>query len=99
VFVTGDTHWTMAYESERLFEARPCPLGIPTPNDITLTQPLAAAEARRVPGVLYADDQRGHFGLLQASAEAGVARLDLSIVRDDGEVPFARRFEEPLPRR
>ena len=39
LFVTGDTHWTMVYERGGLFEARPCPLGIPTPNDITLTQP------------------------------------------------------------
>ena len=47
VFVTGDTHWTMAYESDRLFEARPCPFGIPTPNDITLTDPQAAEDARK----------------------------------------------------
>ncbi|MEO6496413.1 MAG: hypothetical protein ABIO51_02900 [Solirubrobacteraceae bacterium] len=49
VFVTGDTHWTMAHDSDRLFEARPCPLGIPTPNDITLTQPQAAEDARAIP--------------------------------------------------
>ena len=70
LFVTGDTHWTMAYDRDGLFEARPCPLGIPTPNDITLTQPNAAEDARRAPGVLYADDDRGHFALL----EVGVRR-------------------------
>ena len=60
LFVTGDTHWTMAYDRDGIFEARPCPLGIPTPNDITLTQPNAAEDARRAPGVEYADDNSGH---------------------------------------
>ena len=40
----------MAYESDGLFEVRPCPLGIPTPNDITLTNPNVAEEARAHPG-------------------------------------------------
>ena len=35
IFVTGDTHWTMVYDHDGLFEARPCPFDIPTPNDIT----------------------------------------------------------------
>jgi phosphodiesterase/alkaline phosphatase D-like protein len=88
VFVTGDTHWTMAYERDGLFEARPCPLGIPTPNDITLTSPQAAEDARRAPGVLYADDDKGHFALVEVSGAA----LSLSMVREDGQVPFSRRF-------
>jgi hypothetical protein len=88
VFVTGDTHWTMAYERDGLFEARPCPLGIPTPNDITLTSPQAAEDARRTPGVLYADDDKGHFALVEVSGAA----LSLSMVREDGQVPFSRRF-------
>src|SRR6185436_15946166 len=67
VFVTGDTHWTMVYDRDGLFEARPCPLGIPTPNDITLTSPQAAEDAREQPGVAYADDDRGHFALLEVS--------------------------------
>ncbi|MEJ7783448.1 MAG: alkaline phosphatase D family protein, partial [Solirubrobacteraceae bacterium] len=84
VFVTGDTHWTMAYESEGLFEARPCPMGIPTPNDITLTQPQAAEDARAIPGVVYADDERAHVAFLAVSGRRGVARLDLTLERDDG---------------
>src|SRR3712207_3429034 len=83
VFVTGDTHWTMVYATNGLFEARPCPLGIPTPNDITLTQPNAARDARATPGVVYADDTAGHFGLLTVGGRAGVAGLDLSLVRED----------------
>ena len=89
IFVTGDTHWTMAYERDGLFEARPCPLAIPSPNDITLTQPQAAEDARRRPGVLYADDEKGHFALLEVTGEG----LDLSLVREDGAVPFRRTFE------
>jgi phosphodiesterase/alkaline phosphatase D-like protein len=96
VFVTGDTHWTMAYDRDGLFEARPCPLGIPTPNDITLTQPNAAEDARGNPGVVYSDDDRGHFALLEVQGVgAGGARLDLHLVRDDGARPYGRRFELP----
>jgi PhoD-like phosphatase len=97
LFVTGDTHWTMAYDRNGLFEARPCPLGIPTPNDITLTQPQAAEQARGTPGVLYADDERGHFAVVEAGAHRGVARLDLSLVREDGATAFSTSFEQPLP--
>ena len=95
LFVTGDTHWTMVYDRDGLFEARPCPLGIPTPNDITLTQPNAAAEARGVPGVAYADDTSGHFALVEVRGEGGTARLDLTMVREDGATPFRTSFEQP----
>lgn len=96
IFVTGDTHWTMAYDRDGLFEARPCPLGIPTPNDITLTQPQAAEDARAVPGVAYADDDRGHFALVEVQgAPDGSARMDLTLVRDDGARPYTRRFDVP----
>ena len=65
LFVTGDTHWTMVYDRDGVFEARPCPLGIPAPNDITLTQPHAAENARATAGVAYAEDEHGHFALLE----------------------------------
>jgi phosphodiesterase/alkaline phosphatase D-like protein len=96
IFVTGDTHWTMVYDRDGLFEARPCPLGIPTPNDITLTQPQAAEDARATPGVAYADDEKSHVGFISVSGHRGVARLDLSLVREDGETPYSTRFEQPL---
>jgi PhoD-like phosphatase len=92
LFVTGDTHWTMAYERDGLLEARPCPLGIPTPNDITLTQPQAAEDARGMPGVQYADDNSGHFALLDVRREGGRPRLDLTLVRDDGAEVFRKSF-------
>jgi PhoD-like phosphatase len=98
VFVTGDTHWTMAYDRDGLFEARPCPLCIPTPNDITLTQPQAAEDARKAQGVQYADDTAGHFAFLEVSGQGRRARLDLTLVRDDGAEAFRRRFEQPLGR-
>ena len=94
IFVTGDTHWTMVYERDGLFEARPCPLGIPTPNDITLTNPLAAEEARAIEGVRYADDEHGHFALIDVSRRRGRPRLELSLVRHDGTTAFAHEFEE-----
>ncbi|HKP91151.1 MAG TPA: alkaline phosphatase D family protein, partial [Thermoleophilaceae bacterium] len=96
LFVTGDTHWTMVYDRGGLFEARPCPLGIPAPNDITLTQPQAAEQARATDGVAYADDERGHFALLRASRHARAARLELTMVRDDGTAAYRRMFEQPI---
>ncbi len=92
IFVTGDTHWTMVYESEELFEARPCPLGIPTPNDVTLTNPQAAEQARSLEGVRYADDERGHFALVDVSMWHERPRLKLRLIADDGSTAFAQSF-------
>jgi hypothetical protein len=89
----------MAYDRDGLFEARPCPLSIPTPNDITLTQPRAAEDARGVPGVAYADDNRGHVAIVRVRGHRRTARLDLTLLRDDGATPFHRTFEQPVPRR
>jgi hypothetical protein len=94
LFVTGDTHWTMVYDRDGLFEARPCPLGIPTPNDITLTSPQAAEDARGVPGVAYADDDSSHVAFINVSGKRGVAHLDLSLLREDGATPYTRRFKQ-----
>ncbi len=96
LFITGDTHWTLVYESDRLFEARPCPLGIPTPNDITITDPMAAEDARSKPGVTYADDNGAHFALIRVDGHEGSARLDLSLVREDGSTPYRRKLEVPF---
>lgn len=93
LFVTGDTHWTMAYERDGLLEVRPCPLGIPTPNDITLVTPQAAEDARRVPGVVYADDDRGHLAVLDVRREDGRPRLDVRLVREDGPTPYRTTLE------
>ena len=92
LFVTGDTHWTMAYDHADLFEARPCPLGIPTPNDITLTQPDVAERAREQSGVAYADDEHGHVAILDIAGDRRRAKLELSLVRDDGAVAYRRVF-------
>jgi phosphodiesterase/alkaline phosphatase D-like protein len=93
LFVTGDTHWTMVYDRDGVFEARPCPLGIPTPNDITLTSPTEADDARKRPGVLYADQQYSHFGLVEVAADRHSAQLELTLVREDGMVAFTKRFD------
>ena len=94
LFVTGDTHWTMVYEGDGLFEARPCPLGIPVPNDITITDPQAAEDARRRPGVVYADDERGHFARIAVSGTGSTARLELALIREDGVTAFTRSFTQ-----
>ena len=87
IFLTGDTHLTGVYDSDGDFEARAAPVGIPTPNDITLVDPLAAENLRRRPGVVYAADEN-HFTLLEVSA----GKLDLRLVREDGAVPYERNF-------
>ena len=56
-----------------------------------------AEEARGVPGVEYADDERGHFALVEVGARSSRARLDLTLVREDGESPYRTSFEAPLP--
>ncbi len=95
IFVTGDTHWTLVYDDGRLFEVRACPLGIPTPNDITLSEPQAAANAARRPGVAYANDDRGHFALIEVHGEGRRdAVLDLKLVRDDGVPAFRKTLRQ-----
>ena len=86
----------MVYDGDHLFEARPCPLGIPTPNDITLTSPTEADDARKRPGVVYADQQYSHFGLVDLRGDGTTGSLELSLVREDGVVAFTRRFDRPL---
>jgi hypothetical protein len=76
VFVSGDTHWTMAFDTPELLEVRPCPMGIPTPNDITLTSPNAAEDAAKEPGVAYADDNLGHVAFLDASDDLKIELVD-----------------------
>jgi hypothetical protein len=45
--------------------------------------------------VRYADDEKGHVAFLDVSGHGRTARLDLAMVREDGETPFSERFEQP----
>jgi hypothetical protein len=96
IFVTGDTHLTGVYDAHGRFEARPCPLGIPPPNDITLSDPQAADKLRAKPGVVYAND-RCHFAVLEVSGHGRTATLDLILRRDDGTTPYRKRFTQRIP--
>ncbi|HEX6390585.1 MAG TPA: alkaline phosphatase D family protein, partial [Solirubrobacteraceae bacterium] len=96
LFVTGDTHFTMVYDRDGVFEARPCPLGIPTPHDITLSRPAAARELRAVPGVTYADDTISHVALVDVRGEGAGAVLELALVREDGRTAYRKRFTQPM---
>ena len=93
IFLTGDTHLTAVHDAGGRFEARAAPIGIPTPNDITLVDPLAASKLRGQPGIAYADD-RCHFTLLEIEGRGSRARLDLRLVREDGATPYERRFPD-----
>ena len=70
------------------------PIGIPTPNDITLTDPFAADKLRGEPGVAYAGDEQ-HFTLVEVRGRT----LDLQLVREDGQVPYEQRFTASRPAR
>jgi hypothetical protein len=91
IFLTGDTHLTGVFDSDGRFEARAAPVGIPAPNDITLLDPFAADNLRAEPGVVYAGDEC-HFTLLDVRGRGRAATLDLRLVREDGDVPYQRRF-------
>jgi len=91
IFLTGDTHLTAVFDADGRYEARASPIGIPTPNDITLVDPLAASRLRRSPGVTYAGEEC-HLALLEARREGGHPILELKLVREDGAVPYAKRF-------
>jgi hypothetical protein len=95
LFVSGDTHFSMVYDHDGWFEARPCPLGIPTPNDITISRPTAARDLRSIPGVTYADDRQSHFAFIEVRGTGEAAILELALVREDGDVPYTRRFTQP----
>ena len=85
MFLTGDTHLTGVFDSDGRFEARAAPVGIPTPNDITLTDPFAADKLRGQPGVAYAGDE-GHFTMIEVRKD----QLRLQLVREDGAVPYEK---------
>ena len=93
IFVTGDTHLTGIYDHAGRFEARAAPIDIPVPNDITLTNPLAAVSLRGAEGVAYADE-RGHFAVIDVRRLNGKPTLDLSLVREDGATPYRTTIPE-----
>jgi phosphodiesterase/alkaline phosphatase D-like protein len=91
IFLTGDYHLTAVHDGPGQFEARAAPMGIPVPNDVTLVNPLGAVKLRREPNTAYADN-RCHFTLLEVRGRGSDARLELSLVREDGAIPYRRRF-------
>ena len=93
IFLTGDTHLTGVLDAPGRFEARAAPLGIPTPNDVTLVDPLAASRLGGQPDIAYADD-RNHFTLLEVRGRGSEATLDLRLVREDGATPYERSFRQ-----
>ena len=55
-------------------------------------RPAVAEDARSEPGVAYADDDHGHFALLEVRGDAHSAKLELTMVRQDGAVPYRKVF-------
>jgi hypothetical protein len=91
IFLTGDTHFTMVWDKDGLFEQRACPLDIPTPNDQDISNPTRPLTFDSTPGVVYSSS-RSHFSFLRSGTEAGLPVLTLELVRDDGAVVFSRQF-------
>ena len=92
VFLTGDTHFTMLWDRDGLFEQRACPLDIPAPNDQNISNPSLELNFGSTPGVVYWS-RRSHFSQLTIGAEAGHPVLTVELVRDDGVVVSSTRFE------
>jgi hypothetical protein len=95
IFVAGDFHLTGVYDRDGRYEARPCPLDIPVPNDVTLDDPQYAQHLRQRPGVTYADN-RSHFGFVEVHGEGDTAVLELSLHREDGSTPYRKTFTQPI---
>jgi hypothetical protein len=92
IFLTGDYHLTAVYDAPGRFESRAAPLGIPVPNDVTLVNPFGAERLESRPEIDYADN-RCHFNFLEVAGSGADAVLDLRLVREDGVVPYRRRFQ------
>ncbi len=96
VFVTGDTHLTGVHDRDGRLEVRACPIGIPVPNDITISDPGAGERLRGTPGVTYADE-RCHFAVLDIDATQDAATLEVSLRREDGTTPYRKVITVPVP--
>lgn len=59
---------------------------------MAVTDPLVAENARNEPGVVYADDERGHFALLDLHQDGGGPEMRLRLMKDDGSTAFDRTF-------
>lgn len=95
IFIAGDFHLTGVYDKDGRYEARPCPVGIPVPNDVTLDDPQYAKNLRSRPGVTYADD-RCHFGVIEVHGEGDTAVLKVSLRREDHTTPYQKTFTHPI---
>lgn len=95
IFIAGDFHLTGVYDKDGRYEARPCPVGIPVPNDVTLDDPLYAQHLRARPGVTYADN-RCHFGVVEVRGEGDTAVLEVSLRREDHTTPYRKTFTQPI---
>jgi hypothetical protein len=96
VFVTGDTHLTGVHDRDGRLEVRACPIGIPVPNDITLSDPGAGERLRGTPGVTYADE-RCHYAVLDVVGTDETATLEIRLRREDGTTPYRKVITEPVP--
>jgi hypothetical protein len=97
IFIAGDFHLTGVYDQDGRYEARPCPVGIPFPNDVTLDDPMYAQHLRARPGVTYADN-RCHFGVVEVRGDGDRAILEVSLRREDHTTPYRKTFTEPIGR-
>lgn len=92
-FFSGDTHFTMLWDHEGLFEQRACPLDIPPPNDVSVAYPTLELTFGQTPGVLYWS-RRSHFSFVTVGAEGDDAVMTIELVRDDGVTVRSTRFEQ-----
>jgi PhoD-like phosphatase len=95
IFVSGDSHDTMVYDRDGVFEVRACPLDIPTTRDHPgiIGPGGTPAEGIIGSGVAYADLER-HFCAIEVGGSEDGASMRVSLVKEDGSEPYTRRFEQ-----
>jgi hypothetical protein len=95
--VTGDSHDTMVYERDGVFEVRACPIDFPVTRDHpgVVGPGGTPGEGFLQPGVVYADLEK-HFCLIEAAGAGSAATMDVTLVKEDGGTPYRKRFEARL---
>ncbi|MEX2196482.1 MAG: alkaline phosphatase D family protein [Thermoleophilaceae bacterium] len=97
IFVTGDTHDTMVYDRDGVFEVRACPVDIPVTRDHPGVIGIGGTpgEGFLGDGVVYANLDR-HFCVVEAEGDGDRARMDVTLVQERGGTPYTKRFELPF---
>jgi hypothetical protein len=97
IFVSGDSHDTMVYDRDGVFEVRACPVDIPTTRDHPgIVGPGGTpGEGVAGSGVVYADLER-HYCAVEVDASGDRATMEVTLVKENGVEAHSKRFEQRI---